>query len=86
MRKELLEKFIKENFNLEKFNVNWLDDFIVELIDSNNDKISFMSIDGVTIDCNINDVYFNSYTLDKDLFKNELWFVFNRRKESERHE
>lgn len=79
MRKELLEKFIKDNFDLKFFKVNWEEDFLVTLEDCNS-RISFICYDGVTIDCAIDGDYFNSYTLDKDLLKNDAWFVFNKKK------
>lgn len=78
-RKELLEKFIKENFALENFKVKWLEEFLVTLEDSKS-KISFFCYDGFTIDCLIDGEYFNSYTQDKDLLNNDTWFVVNKRK------
>lgn len=84
-RKELLEKFIKENFNLKFFKVIWEGDFLVTLEDTKS-KITFISYDGVTIDCCIDGEYFNSYTQDKDLFNNEAWFVINKRREENKRD
>lgn len=86
MRKELLEKFINDNFDLTFFNIVWSEDFLVSLKDSKS-IVSFISYDGVTIDCYIDGEYFNSYRHDKDLLNKDAWFVINkRRKESEYHE
>lgn len=78
MRKDILERFIKDNFDLDYFKIKWEDDFLVTLEDSKS-EISFCSYDGITIDCFIDEEYFNSYTLDKDLLNNETWFVINKR-------
>lgn len=78
-RKDLLRKFLKDNFDLSCFNIKWESDFLVTLEDT-NDTISFCCFDGVTIDLAINGIYFNSYTLDKDLINNNIWFVINKKR------
>ena len=78
-RKDLLRKFLKDNFDLSCFNIKWESDFLVTLEDT-NDTISFYCFDGVTIDLAINGIYFNSYTLDKDLINNNIWFVINKKR------
>ena len=77
-RKELLQKFLNENFNLKFFKVNWLEDFLVSLEDTKS-KIYFICYDGVTIDCVIDDEFFACYTQDKDLLNDECWFIINKK-------
>lgn len=74
-RKELLEKFINENFDLTKFCISWIDDFMLSLIDNTGDKLDLICYDNETVCSYINDKKFLSYSLEKDLCNNFYWKV-----------
>lgn len=66
--KELLVKFLKENFDLTAFNINWKTDWFVELTDETGDKITFMCFKPDEIWSSINDKPHLSYRLRNDNF------------------
>lgn len=76
--RKLLEKFMKDNFYLEKFNIHWYSDWLVQLIDTNGDKLSLSTFNPYVITCNINSEYYSSYRLEKNLPSGkDMWVVFN---------
>lgn len=68
MRKELLKRFMKENFNLDYFNVNWKSDYLVELVDMNGSVISMMCFNPEEIWTAINGVKYLNYRVKGNNF------------------
>lgn len=76
--RELLEKFIKDNFDVDKFQVEWHNSFFVTLSDYHGDKLELITINPYVINSAINGQYYLSYRLDKH-FKTgqENWVIVN---------
>lgn len=76
--RELLEKFIKDNFNEDNFEINWHNSFYVTLKDYQGDKLELCTINPYMIITAINGQYYLTYRLDKH-FKTgqENWIIVN---------
>lgn len=74
-RKELLERFLNENFDLTQFVVDWEDNFIVSLIDSRGEQLDLICYDNETICSYLEGRKFLTYRLDKDLENNSYFRV-----------
>lgn len=74
-RRELLEKFMNENFDLNKFQIDWEDNFIVSLIDINGVQLDLICYDNETICSYIDGSKFLTYRLFPDLEGNYCFRV-----------
>lgn len=74
--KELLEKFIKDNFDIKNFNIIWEEDWLVKLIDKNDNELTLSSIIPFEIFTMINNVKHLKYAL-KENYGTTEWVVVN---------
>ena len=76
--KELLEKFISDNFNKKEIKIIWHDFWFVEIKDKNNDSMVLTTINPYIICTSINGKRYNDYKL---LYHNPsgkyVWEVLN---------
>lgn len=74
--KKLIEKFIKDHFDLTNFNMIWENDWCCHLIDDNNDKITISTFIPTEIWTMINDVKYLKYKF-KECHCGNYWVVAN---------
>lgn len=74
--KKLIEKFIKDNFDLTNFNLVWKNDWSVDLIDNGGDVLTICTFDPLEIWTMINDVKHLKYRL-KECNCGNFWVVVN---------
>lgn len=74
--KELLEKFMKENFDLVSYDIVWHSDWLVELTDKNGDKLCMHTFDPEIVGTAINSVPYLKYRL-KDCYLGDCWVIAN---------
>lgn len=74
--KELLERFIKDNFDIKNFNIVWLEDWIVKLIDRNGTELVLSTIIPFEIFTMINNTKHLKYAL-QDTYCGTQWVVIN---------
>lgn len=74
--KELLERFIEDNFNITKFAIKWQNDYLVDLFDEKGNKLTLATIIPYQIFSLINDEKHLRYELRICLGREE-WVVLN---------
>ena len=76
--KELLEKFISDNFNKEEITIKWHKSWVVEIKDKNNDSMVLTTIDPNVISTSINGKKYLDYKLHYHKPSgNLIWIVLN---------
>lgn len=74
--KELLERFIKDNFDIKNFDIIWKSDWEVLLIDKKGNVLTLATIIPYQIFSMINDVKYLKYEL-KSCHCTTEWVVIN---------
>lgn len=73
--RELLERFIQDNFNKEMFEITWVSDFAVELKDMKGDVLSLFTMQSNYVLTAINGTKHLEYRYGTDLWGDKIWFV-----------
>lgn len=76
--KKLIERFIKDNFNLANFNLTWKSEWVAELTDINGSTLTLCTFNPYQVWTSIDGVHYLDYRLITHTpTGTEVWEVIN---------